>query len=113
MSTIIKSYTVILLLIMSVLICTGIISVTVDVQNARDYHAACINEIENSNHASSVIEACKIEAAKNGYELIVTSYVNDIDGINTSTISKVVLKYDYTIGLLSVNSEKEVIGYAR
>ena len=43
---------------------------------ASDFHGSVINEIENSNHASSVIETCKETAAANGYELIVSSYLN-------------------------------------
>lgn len=113
MSTVIKSYLTIILIVLAVIIFAGIISVTVDVQNARDYHAACVNEIESSNHASSVIDACKTDAANNGYELIVSSYKNDIDGINSTTLTKVVLKYDYTINFLNLSSEKEIVGYAR
>lgn len=113
MSTVIKSYIPIVLIILAVFIFAGIISVTIDVQNARDFHAAYVNEIENSNHAGSVIEACKAEAEENGYELVVDSYTNNSLGENNSTISKVVLKYDYTIGILNVNSAQEIVGYAR
>lgn len=113
MSTVIKSYIPIVLIILAVFIFAGIISVTIDVQNARDFHASYVDEIENSNHASSVIEACKEEAAENGYELVVSSYMNNSEGENNSMISKVILKYDYTIGILNVNSEQEIVGYAR
>lgn len=113
MSSIFKSYVSIILIIVAVFVFVGIIGVTVDVQNARDFHGSVINEIENSNHASSVIEACKETAAENGYELIVSSYVNNSDGLQYSKITKVVLKYNYTIGLLDINSEKEIVGYAR
>ncbi len=113
MSSVIKSYVSIILIVVATLVLVGIISVTVDVQNARDYHAAVVNEIENSNHAGTVIEACKTEATENGYTLSVETYSNNSDGKSNSIISKVVLKYDYAINFLSVSSEKEIVGYAR
>lgn len=42
MSTIIKSYTSIILIIIAALTFGGIISATIDVRNARDYHAAIV-----------------------------------------------------------------------
>ena len=54
-------------------------------------------------------KACK----DNGYELVVSSYVNNSDGLQYSKITKVVLKYDYSISLLDISSEKEIVGYAR
>ena len=113
MSTVIKSYIPIILIILAVLISVGIVSVAIDVQNARDYHAAVVNEIENSNHAGNVINACIEEAEENGYTLIVSSYSNSSEGGNRSIISKVVLEYEYTLGLLNVTSEHEIVGYAR
>ncbi len=113
MSSIFKSYVSIILIIVAVFVFVGIISVAVDVQNARDFHGMVINEIENSNHASSVIEACKETAEANGYELVVSSYMNNSDGLQYSKITKVVLKYDYTIDILKIKSEKEIVGYAR
>ena len=113
MSSVFKSYMSITLIVVALLVFVGIVSVTVDVQNARNYHSSVVNVIENSNHAAKVIEACKEEATENGYELTVTSYDNSPDGISSSKISKVVLTYDYTIGILNVSSEKEIVGYAR
>ena len=96
---------------MAVFISIGILSVQVDMQNARDYHAAVVNEIENSNHSPSVIAACKQEAAENGYILEVVPYTNDF-GHYSSTISKVTLKYEYVIVFLNIRSDEEIIGYA-
>lgn len=113
MSTVIKSYLAFILIILTVFVCAGIGMVNLDVQNARDYHAAVINEIENSNHADSVIDACVAEASSNGYELIISTYTNNSDASAGSNISKVVLKYDYRIDFLNMSSEKEIVGYAR
>ena len=112
MGTIIKVYTAIFLVLMTVFISVGILSVQVDVQNARDYHAAVVNEIENSNHNSSVINACIEEAEDNGYILTVDSYKNST-GNYEFTVSKVVLKYKYSLSFLNISSDKEILGYAR
>lgn len=113
MSSVIKSYLTIILILLLVFTSAGIISVTLDVQNARDYHAAVINEIENCNHAESVINACIAEAAENGYTLSVSNYYSDSDDSPNSQITKVVLKYSYTIDFLGIATEKEIVGYAR
>ena len=113
MSTVIKSYLSVFLILVAVFTFGGIISVTADVQNARDYHAAVVNEIENSHHAQNVIDACVEEAASNGYELTVVSYPDSSVDAYNSGIVKVTLKYDYMINLLGIGEEKEIIGYAR
>lgn len=112
MSTIIKAYTAIFLVLMAVFLSVGILSTTIDVQNARDYHAACVNEIENSNHAPSVISALVSEATSNGYTLDVDSYTNST-GNYIYTVSKVTLKYNFSIPLLNIQIDKEILGYAR
>ena len=48
MSSIFKSYVSIILIIVAVLVFVGIITVTLDVQKARDFHGAVVNEIEKS-----------------------------------------------------------------
>ena len=113
MSTVIKSYLSIFLILVAVFTFGGVISLTIDVQNARDYHAAVVNEIENSHHAQSVIDACVAEAESNGYELVVTGYTNPSADASGAKISKVVLKYGYTLDLLSIASDREIVGYAR
>lgn len=113
MSTVIKTYLSIILILVAVFTFAGIISVVIDVQNARDYHAAVISEIENSNHAEVVINSCVSEASSNGYELIVSNYANSSADATGSEISKVVLKYEYSIDFLGITSEHEVVGYAR
>lgn len=112
MGNIIKVYTAIFLVLMTVFISVGILSVMVDVQNARDYHTAVVNEIENSNHSTTVINACIQEAKENGYTLTVQSFQNS-SGNYEFTVSKVVLEYDYSIVFLNIQSRKEIMGYAR
>lgn len=110
MSTVIKSYVAIFLVLLSLITLTGVVDATVQIQNARDYHSAVVNEIENSNHSDAVIEKCVNEASANGYNLIVTKYES---GGDNSEITKVTLEYQYTILFLNVASDKQIIGYAR
>lgn len=113
MSSVIKSFLSIVLILVAMFTFAGVISVVVDVVNARDYHAAVVNEIENSNHADSVVDACVAEATTNGYTLTVTEYTSSSHEATNARISKVVLKYNYKINFLGVLSEKEIVGYAR
>lgn len=113
MSSVIKTYLTIALLLVAVLTFAGIITASYEVQNARDYHAAVVNEIEISNHAESVISACTDEASENGYTLSTTQYYTGTGDYDGSQITKVVLKYTYSIPFLGISTEKEIIGYAR
>lgn len=113
MSSVIKTYLSIILILVAVFTFAGIISVALDVQNARDYHSSVINEIEISNHSSDVIAACQEDAANNGYTLSTVNYPNNSDESSNAQITKVVLKYSYHIDFLGVASEKEIVGYAR
>jgi hypothetical protein len=46
----------------------GVMSACIDANNARDFHASVMAEIEDSNFAPSVISACKAQAENEGYE---------------------------------------------
>ena len=82
MSTTIKTYVGIFILLLSVFTMAGVMSACIDANNARDFHASVVAEIENSNFAPSVINACKTQAANAGYELLIdeSSIVKDEDG---------------------------------
>lgn len=113
MSSVIKTYLSIILILVAVFTFGGIISVALDVQNARDFHSSVINEIELSNHSASVISACEDDAKSNGYTLSATPYANNSDDSSNAQITKVTLKYSYHIDFLGLASEKEIVGYAR
>lgn len=105
MSSVIKSYVSIIFIIIAFVISIGVISMSIDVQNARDFHNTAITEIENSNSNDKVINALKEDATKNGYTL--TTY----DSANGTT--KVVLKYKYSFGFLKISNDQTIEGYAR
>ncbi|MDR0925354.1 MAG: hypothetical protein LBN31_13505 [Hungatella sp.] len=113
MSTIIKTYVGIFILLLSVFAMAGVMSATIDANNARDYHAAVMAEIEDSNFAPSVITACKAQAEEAGYELLIDSdsIVRDEDG--KPTLMEVILRYQYRIDFLKVFSTQQIRGFAR
>ena len=97
MSTTIKTYVGIFILLLSVFTMAGVMSACIDANNARDFHASVVAEIEDSNFAPSVINACKTQAANAGYELLIdeSSIVKDEDG--KPTLMEVILKYNYHV----------------
>lgn len=113
MSTIIKTYVGIFILLLSVFTLTGVMSACIDANNARDFHASVMAEIEDSNFAPSVINACKTQAESAGYELLIdeNSIVKDEDG--KTTLMEVILKYKYRVDFLGVISTQQIRAFAR
>ena len=113
MSTTIKTYVGIFILLLSVFTMAGVMSASIDANNARDFHASVVAEIEDSNFAPSVINACKTQAANAGYELLVdeSSIVKDEDG--KPTLMEVILKYKYNVDFLGVVSTQQIRAFAR
>lgn len=76
---------------------------------ARDYHSAVISQIESSNGTEEVIEKCKEEADKRGYEL----EVRRINVYENNCEFYVELTYTYTLGYLGFVQTKTLSAYAR
>lgn len=113
MSITIKTYVGMFLLLLSVFTMAGIMSASIDANNARDYHAAVVAEIEDANFAPSVINACKTQAAESGYTLLVDSSSIVSDDTGRATMMEVILSYEYHIPLLNVSNTQQIRGFAR
>ena len=113
MSTTIKTYVGIFILMVSLFSMAGVLSACIDAGNARDFHASVIAEIEDSNFAPSVISSCKTQAANAGYDLIIDegSIVRDDDG--RPALMEVILKYEYRVDFFGVLSTQQIRGFAR
>lgn len=113
MSTTIKTYVGIFILLLSVFAMAGVMSASIDANNARDFHASVMAEIEDANFAPSVINACKVQAENAGYELLIdsNSVVRDEDG--KPTLVEVILRYQYRIDFFGVVSNQQIRGFAR
>ena len=93
-------------LVITVAICIGIISSDLTVMDARDYYQSCVNQMQESNFADSVIDACIEDAAKEGYSVYVE--IIDSDGERSVWIT---MKYYYKIAPLGIKQEKVIEGY--
>ncbi len=113
MSITIKTYVGIFILLLSVFTMAGVMSACIDANNARDFHASVVAEIEDANFAPSVINACKVQAESAGYELLIgsNSVVRDEDG--KPTLMEVILRYQYGIDFLEVVGNQQIRGFAR
>lgn len=105
-----KTYLTIFLIAISCVICVGIIKANNDTTNAQRFHSNVVKEIEESNMSESVLNSCAVDAAHNNYTL----QLNKITDIHGSTIMvEVVLNYKYSIPILNVLSDHQIINYAR
>ena len=113
MSSVIKTYLGIFMLIMSVFTLVGIISADMDAGHARDFHSSVIAEIEDADFAPSVVAECIAQADRAGYDLLIDeeSCVYDEDG--KVTMMEVVLQYDYSVDFLDLLSTQQIRGFAR
>lgn len=73
MKQMIEGFVTVFLVILSVLIFTQFIGASMQIRAARQFHAACIGEIESSDFDTQVIETCKEQAAGKGYTLEVVN----------------------------------------
>ena len=73
MKYIIEVFSVMLVLVFNLLLCVNMLGVSADVAAAKEFKAAMIAEIENSDFNPYVIDGCKAQAGTEGYELEVQS----------------------------------------
>ncbi len=89
---------------------TSYIVVSLNTQRAQNYHAAVVAEVEASDYADDVIADCREKAETNGYNSLAVEKKESLDG---KTYAKVVLDYNYSIPVLGMFMEHEIVGYAR
>ena len=110
MEAVFKTYLGLFLTFIGVFVTVGIVGANISASNAVSFHADTIKEIECSNFAPSVIEACIESAESAGYTLTVTPITNQ-EGI--TVMAEVVLNYEYNIPFLKVFTQHEKRGFAR
>lgn len=109
MKTAIEAMVDFVLLVLLVLVAFSLISMHINEQNARNFHALAVNEVENSNFSDAVANGLQEEAERQGYTLEINTKV-----INSSPVAEVVLKYGYSIPMLNIINEPQAIrGTAR
>lgn len=92
-------------------VCVGTLDVSVKTAAAKEYKAAVVAEVENSNFNPNVIEACIQDAKTQGYalEIRTCAYEKDMD----RQMAEVFLTYDYKIPVLGIAQKKVTRGIAR
>ena len=95
------------ILIVTVAICVGVISSDLTVMDARDYYQSCVNQLQESNFADRVIDACIEDAAKEGYSIHI-SIQESPEGERSAWVT---MKYKYKIIPLGISQEKTIEGY--
>lgn len=104
---------------------TGVIGAFYQILHAQNTHAMMIDELENSDYAKPVMEACFEIAEAENYRLQLSLY-SDSEGIKTCTSAdelseyidgitmvEVVLFYDIEIAFFEIAKEQQLFGYAR
>lgn len=125
MSQIVKAFTGVFVVLYMMVTATGILSCFFQVAHAQNFHAAIIDEMENSNYSPTVLRSCFEAADVAGYELEITLYhkntpyerISNIQQIPMELIdmklAEVRLKYKLEIAFFQLALEQELYGYAR
>lgn len=111
MKYIIEIFSVLLMLAWNVFLCIGILDASADVAAAKEYKAAVVSEIENSNFNPNVIAGCIQEATDRGYILEITTCMHEEE--RSSRMAEICLTYDYTIPVLGIARQEVTRGIAR
>lgn len=111
MKHIIGAFSTLTILILNLLLCAAVLTMSAGTAAAKEYKAAVVAEIENSNFNPAVIAACQSQAAEKGYELEVTTATYDAD--RDVRMAEVLLTYHYEIPLLGISGEQVTRGVAR
>lgn len=74
MSQIMKAFTGIFMVLFLTVTAMGLLGAFLQVSKAQSFHAAVIDELENSNYSTTVLRECLMAAGDNGYHLTVTLY---------------------------------------
>jgi hypothetical protein len=98
---------IVLVTIMAVL-CSTFIIADVNAADARDAYYAYYTEIDNSDCAQSVINACIADAGDSGYELQVEKV-----GSAEAPLYKLTFTYPYKISMLGINKSHDIVGFIR
>lgn len=111
MKHIIEGFSVLFVLMLNLCLTAGMLSITAKVAEAKEYKAAVVAEVENSNFNPNVITACIEDAKARGYFLEVTTCCYEEDG--KRQMAEVRLTYDYELPILGVFGQRMTRGIAR
>lgn len=111
MRHIIGAFSTLIFLLLHLWIGAAVLTFGAEAAAAKEYKAAVIAEIENSNFNPNVIAGCRQEATRRGYLLEVQCSTYDEEQDIRS--ARVRLSYSYEIPLLGISGQKMTEGVAR
>lgn len=89
---------------------TAYITASLNTQKAQNYHSAVMAEVEAGDFSDVVIQNCEEKAVENGYTSL---RIEPLVSSGSGKYAKITLNYDYTIPILDLFLEHEIVGYAR
>jgi hypothetical protein len=96
---------IVLITIMAIL-CSSFIVADLNAADARDaYYSYCV-QIDNSDCAESVINACIADAGASGYKLSVSK-----EGTTENPLYKLQFTYPYKITMLGIDKDRNIVSY--
>lgn len=125
MSQVIKAFMGVFMVLFLLAASTGVLGAFYQILHAQNTHAHMIDELENSDFARSIMEACFEIAEQEEYRLQLSLYSDvEEDVICTEasslplrtenfTMAEVILFYDVEIPFFSLVMEQQLFGYAR
>lgn len=104
----IEAYVSIFIICLCLVLCACLISADLEVANARDAYTTYTLQLQDSNFADSVVQACKSDAEKRGYQIDISVY-EDASGNKSGTVE---LQYEYSIPVIGYTAYRYIRGYA-
>ena len=108
MKVAIEAYVSVFIICICVLLCVCMVSADLSVASARDAYETYTLQLQDSNYADSVVNACEADAASRGYNIDITVY----DLGNGSKSGSVELQYEYHIPVIGYRAQRYIRGYS-
>lgn len=125
MSQVMKAFTGVFMVLFLMTTSTGVLGAFYQILHAQNTHALMIDELENSDYAKPVMEACFKTAEEENYHLQLSLY-SETEEIKTCTVAtdlpedtkqvsmvEVVMNYSVKVAFFEVDVEQQLFGYAR
>ena len=125
MSQIMKAFMGVYMVLLLMTTSAGVLGAFYQILHAQNTHAIMLDELENSDFAKVIMEACFDTAERESYRLQMNIYSStnemqictDAEELPESTedvtMVEVVLFYDIEIAFFDIAREQQLFGYAR
>lgn len=125
MSQIMKAFMGVYMVLLLMTTSVGVLGAFYQILHAQNTHAIMLDELENSDFAKVIMEACFETAERESYRLQMNIYssTNEMqicteaealpESTEDVTMVEVVLFYDIEIAFFDIAREQQLFGYAR